>query len=84
MSLKSALGYLGMAKSSYLYKPEPQTIKRPRNYKMDPDLKEAISNLAGYELTLGYTKTTSYLRDAYSVIWNKKKVYKHMRELGVP
>jgi len=80
MKLTNALKYIGLTKSTYFYEFCP-TRKKKRKYKFDPELKEILLNLAGYELTLGYRKLTKYLRNKYLKIWNKKKVYSHMDEL---
>lgn len=47
----------------------------------DPILKEILLGLTGYELTLGYIKLSTYLRNKYHEIWNRKKVYAHMEAL---
>lgn len=80
MKLKDALKYLDLSKSSYLYKANARD-KPKREYILDPSLKEALLGLTGYELTLGYTKLTTYLRGKFYVVWNKKKVYAHMKTL---
>jgi len=80
MSLTQALSYLGLTKSTYFYAPYPTRNKKTK-YKFDFDLKETLLNLKGYELTLGYRKLTKYLRNKYFRIWNKIKVYAHMKEL---
>ena len=80
MKLTNALEYIGLTKSTYSYVSHPMR-KKKREYKFDPELKEILLNLTGYELTLGYRKLTKYLRNKYLKIWNKKKVYAHMEEL---
>jgi len=56
---------------------------KKKKYKLDVELKEILLNLQGYELTLGYRKLTKYLRNKYCKIWNKKKVYLHMKTLKI-
>lgn len=80
MQLTNALEYIGLTKSTYAYTSHPRQ-KKKREYKFDPELKEILLNLTGYELALGYRKLTKYLRNKYLKIWNKKKVYAHMEEL---
>lgn len=71
---------MDLLKSSYCYKSKPNS-KRLQPYKLDPELENALNGLSGYELTLGYDKTTDYLRSTLQRRWNRKKVYKHMREM---
>lgn len=80
MTITSALKYIGLTKSTYFYASNP-TVKKKREYKCDLELKKILLNLKGYELTLGYRKLTKYLRNKYLKVWNKKKMYEHMKEL---
>ena len=80
MKLKPALQYIGLSKSSYFYKSHPN-LNRNQPYSLDPVLKNVLLNLKGYELTLGYKKLKTYLYWTHQVIWNKKKIYRHMRIL---
>lgn len=80
MSRRRALGYLELAKSTYLYAVKRRS-RSPRAYRLDPALTTALQQLTGYELTLGYDKLTDYLRQKHRCIWNRKKVYKHMKAL---
>ena len=82
MKLTRALKYIGLTKSSYFYEFHHVSI-RNRIYRLDPSLKNVLLDLEGYELTLGYRKLTKYLRDKYHEVWNKKKVYAHMKELSL-
>jgi len=60
MTLSSALKYMDLSKSSYFYKVKPNS-KRIQPYKLDPELEKVLLGLTGYELTLGYDKTTDYI-----------------------
>ena len=80
MSLHSALKYLDMAKSSYCHNPKPRSESK-RVTPLDERLEAALKQLRSYELTLGYDKMTDYLRNKHGVIWNHKKVYRHMDRL---
>jgi putative transposase len=82
MSLRSALKYLELSKSSYCHKMKPRSESR-RATSLDPELKAALNQLQGYELTLGYEKMTDYLRSKCACIWNHKKVYRHMKSLNL-
>jgi len=80
MKLGTALTYMDIHKSSYAYKSR-LGLKRKRPYVLDHSLEEALKELRGYELTLGYDKTTTYIRDRHRSVWNRKKVYLHMKAL---
>lgn len=82
MKLTGALKYIGLSKSSYLYESRP-TSQKKRTYKLDPILKDVLLNLNDRELTLGYRKLTKYLREKRQGVWNKKKVYSHMKALDL-
>lgn len=82
MKVAAALKYVGLSKSSYYYEARP-TMRKKRAYQMDPALKEVLLNLEGRELTLGYRKLTKYIREKHQKIWNKKKVYPHMKALDL-
>lgn len=82
MKLTTALKYIGLSKSSYFYDYRPMR-KIKRGYELDPELKGALLGLKGYELTLGYRKLSKYLRNKFPEIWNKKKVYAHMKALNL-
>ena len=80
MPLQSALGYMDLSKSSYFYERHARQQRR-QEYPLDAELEKLLLNLQGYELTLGYDKLTDYLRQKHEKIWNKKKVYRHMKVL---
>lgn len=80
MTLVAALGYMGLAKSSCLYKSRLGTECK-RTFPLDPELETVLKELSGYELTLGYDKLTPYLRGKYGRVWNRKKIYRHMSEM---
>ncbi len=82
MKLTAALEYIGLSKSSYFYKSHP-TSRKKRAYRLDPKLKDVLLDLKGRELTLGYRKLTKYLREKHQEVWNKKKVYPHMKTLDL-
>lgn len=82
MKTATALKYIELSKSSYFYN-SCSTSKKKRPYKLDPNLKDILLNLKGRELTLGYRKLTKYLRGKYQQVWNKKKVYPHMKALDL-
>lgn len=79
-SLKTALDIIGIKKSTYFYRKKNRYKKR-KAYRLDPELCEVLKSLQGYELTLGYRKTTEYIRKRHKKNWNKKKVYRHMKKL---
>jgi putative transposase len=81
MRLDSALKYVNISKSTYYYHgigADREKLQR----RLDPELVGALEQLQEYELTLGYRKLTKYLRRKYQHVWNKKKVYRHMKRLG--
>ncbi len=80
MKLTRALKYMDLNKSSYCYENRPRSEDR-RVFPLAADLEKALNDMSGYELTLGYDKTTDYLRLKYDCIWNRKKVYRHMSVL---
>ena len=80
MNLIKALKYLDLSKSTYFYK-QNKTVKKKQEYKFDLELEEALLALTKRELTLGYDKVTDYIRTKHKKIWNRKKVYRHMKEL---
>lgn len=82
MKLQRALEYMELSKSSYFYSRHVRSTKA-REYPLDPELEVALKNLRGYELTLGYEKLTVYIRREYKKVWNKKKVYLHMKALNL-
>lgn len=82
MSLDSALRYLNISRSTYYYK-GVEMVKERASWRLDPQLAAALKELQGYELTLGYRKLTKYLRRKCRQVWNKKKVYRHMKRLGL-
>jgi len=73
--LKEALSAVGMAKSSYFYKPRERKPKP-----LDPVLEQAIKDMAGTreDLSCGYHKKTQYL-DVRGLHYNEKKVYRHLK-----
>lgn len=82
MRLTAGLKYLELAKSSYGYYGKQKAEERHRKA-MDQTLVSALNELRGYELTLGYRKLSRYLRRKHRQKWNKKKVYRHMKCLGL-
>lgn len=80
MTLKAALGYLDLNKSSYCYENRPRS-RAKRIFPLDPELKKALTDMRGYELALGCDKATDYLRAKHRKVWNRKKVYRHMEAL---
>lgn len=82
MSLKAALGYMDLSKSSYCYESQLGSGGE-RAFPLDPELERALKEMTGYELTLGYDKATPYLRWKHDRIWNRKKVYRHMKALSL-
>jgi transposase InsO family protein len=64
-----------VSKSSYYYSPKIGVDKRQKS--LDAELVERINSLTNYELTYGYRKVTKSL-----LIYNHKKVYRHMAVLG--
>jgi putative transposase len=80
MTLKAALGYMDLEKSSYSYESRLRSENK-RIFPLDPELEKALKNMCGYELTLGYDKATDYLRSKHGKVWNRKKVYRHMEAL---
>jgi len=53
---------------------------------LDPELTSILNQLEGYELTIGYKKTTAYIKykfGQYGGLFNHKKVYRHMKNLGL-
>jgi len=82
MKITTALKYIGLSKSSYFYESRTSSGNK-KAYRMDPDLKKVLLNLKGRELTLGYRKLTKYIRKKHQKIWNKKKVYPHMKALDL-
>ena len=71
---------IGIKKSTYFYKKKTRHRKK-KPYPLDSELCRVLASLTGYELTLGYRKTTEYIRKKHKKEWNKKKVYRHMKEL---
>ena len=80
MTLSAALEYMDLNKSSYCYEGRPRSEDK-RVFPLDSELETALKEMAGYELTLGYDKATDYLRAKHDKIWNRKKVYRHMKIL---
>jgi len=77
-TLKVALEAVGMASSSYYYKPVGQ--RKPRS--LDATLVAAISEVRrGHAAVYGYRKVTMALREGGLTI-NTKKVLRHLRVLG--
>ena len=80
MPLKAALKYMDLNKSSYCYESQLRSEDK-RIFPLDPELENVLKGMCGYELTLGYDKATDYLRAKHESIWNRKKVYRHMKAL---
>ena len=77
--LKVALEAVGMAKSSYYYRPARK--RKPRA--LDEALVEAIHEVRqGHAEVYGYRKITMALRAARWMV-NTKKVLRHLRALGL-
>ena len=85
--MKLALEAIGLEKSSFLYKSISQNKPNSRlNWPLDTKLVDILSQLNDEELTLGYRKTTAYINSCLSLngtVYNKKKVYRHMKQLGL-
>jgi len=82
VSLKVALQAGGLNKSTYFYQADKSGRNRVRSGRLlDLDLTKLLYKLKGYELTLGYRKLSKYLRVKYGVLYNHKKVYRHMKVL---
>ncbi len=77
VSLKNALKAAFLSKSTYYNKPAPAN-KDSRRKPLDERLVAELENLPKYERTYGYRKVTKYLEG-----YNHKKVYRHMKELGL-
>jgi len=82
MKLQKALKYMELSKSSYFYKSDYVPSKR-KGHPLDPVLKSVLLGLKEYEITLGYDKLTDYIRKKHQKVWNRKKVYRHMKELNL-
>ena len=80
MKLTVALEYVNLNKSSYCYQRRPRSEDK-RIFPLDTELEKALKEMSDYELTLGYSKATPYLRWKHDRVWNRKKVYRHMSEL---
>jgi len=72
--LKIALQVANVNRTGYYYL--PKNGKDLRKKPLDPALKTLLENLNGYESVYGYRKVTELF-----VIYNHKKVYRHMSEL---
>jgi transposase InsO family protein len=77
-----ALQVVGLCKSTFYYGNTCRESK-PRVYPLDEDLCHILQGFTGYELTLGYRKTTKYILAVHGRRYNKKKVYRHMKALGL-
>ncbi|HUU64203.1 MAG TPA: IS3 family transposase [Dehalococcoidia bacterium] len=78
-SVKVALEAVGLARSSYYYRPIKQRKPRP----LDESLVKAIEEVRqGYAQVYGYRKVAESLRAAGWVV-NGKKVLRHLRVLGL-
>lgn len=85
VNLSLALKALGLNRSSYYYKPKVR-VPEKRIKALDFRLTALLSQLKGYELTLGYMKTTNYIKHTFGHLghwYNHKKVYRHMRILNL-
>lgn len=60
MKLETALGHINLSKSSYCYQSRPWSEDK-RVFPLDRELEQALKEMCGYELTLGYGKATPYL-----------------------
>lgn len=77
--LKVALEAVGMAKSSYYYRP----VRKRKPRALDEALVRAINEIRqGYAVVYGYRKVTMALRAARWTV-NGKKVLRHLRALGL-
>ncbi len=77
--LKVALEAVGMAKSSYYYRP----VRQRKSRALDETLVSAINEvLKGHAEVYGYRKVTMALRGAEWKV-NAKKVLRHLRALGL-
>lgn len=73
---------MDLNKSSYCYEGRVRSEGK-RVFPLDEKLQKALKAMNGYELTLGYNKATPYLRSKHDRIWNRKKVYRHMKVLNL-
>jgi putative transposase len=78
--LKFALESFDLSKSSFFYQEKIRRSKRSCK-PLDPILSQHLLALDKYELTLGYSKITDYLKMNFNCHFNKKKVYRHMKKL---
>jgi len=78
--LKIALSVFELSKSSFFYQDKPRQYKKSSK-PLDPALSKRLLGLSKYELTLGYAKVTDYLSTNWGDSFNKKKVYRHMKQL---
>jgi hypothetical protein len=74
--LRLALRAMNLNKATYYYSPKPQKDRRRRI--LDEGLTSLLQNLCGYDLVYGYRKVTDKFE-----IFNHKKVYRHMKALGM-
>ena len=72
--LSVALQVTGISKTAYYYSPKPESDRRKKP--LDPELEAALKKIDGYEAVYGYRKITEKF-----VIYNHKKVYRHMKVL---
>lgn len=76
VALKVALQVCDLTRSSYYYCAQSNPDGRKRS--LDQDLVQKLMNLPHYEQTYGYRKATDYL-----IMYNHKKVYRHMKALNI-
>ena len=75
-----ALSAFSLGKSSFFYV-ESSVEKNQKTKPLDPQLSQRLLELSDFELTLGYRKIAAYLSTNFGLIYNKKRVYRHMKKL---
>lgn len=71
---------MSLSRSSWYYQLKPK-VKKRSSRALDAHLVTHLQSLNGFALTLGYRKTTAYLRFQFQLIANHKKLYRHMKAL---
>lgn len=82
VSVKIASAAFGLNRSSWYYHTKP--LERKKSHRpLDANLVLQLGELSGYELTLGYRKTSDYLWTEHQFLVNHKKMYRHMDKLDL-
>lgn len=76
------LDVFDIPRSSWYYKPIPQPHKRPSR-PLDPLLSNLLTNRQGYSLTLGVRKLSHFFSLNYFLIFNHKKISRHIKILSI-